>query len=806
VTTFVIASSTLLQPDYVQVNALLSAHILSALTNGGNSSYLSSIPSPDQILAFQTPVSGQAVNVLWFSALGFSLASVMVAMLAKQWLSAYMSEQKCDPNESACERQRRFDGLHTWSLPHIMALLPALLHVSLFLFLIGLIIYLWQLDSKVSIATCVILGVLFIFYFASGVLAVYNTSCPYVTPISQFLRSLLSTSSITTRPERALLISKAVMWLASTKNSKSARRALRSLAGLRRRWMGHDAEQAESLAKLALEHLRGCFVPEWRHGGTYSLRTETQYDASCYSRALMNFVDDSRSPPGTFATILDDPALPIFIQLLGTCSYPSIALLSLCDYQRLLHRKEWERSLAIRGRDGSHDAQQAGKFIRREPATQNMRRILEIFGNFFKGNIFLQSFAIEIAIETIGFAPLPWVVAVSTGEPPLDQMLAPLLRFQHETRDGNPGIRRAMACTLFVFAKVHGTARLPNPDDDFAMRFETALSTIATIQERDQTEDASREMLLHGLSYLSANYEQEGGELTFQSIFDELCHEADRRSGTEALSFSDRMTVETLLPLLLVPSLDHDQKARILTRIQANAVSAAPGFNVAEDSVLFRITPRNPFPPETVHILVTTLESYKTLSISWLRDVSILLYLVTRDSTHSPRLFARALAIIELINASASEDVANHLFWIVTDALQQSISTSASDTMITFATAGVLSMLDGYNNKYGLTPADVQAWVAILPILPAIPQETQNRQELVQSIQTGIKNRDSSQLQKLQDLRKPLLQFSAQPSMEYSLESALGALQILKDTYTSTIAGDSQELPTAPHTVVLMDS
>jgi hypothetical protein len=296
----------------------------------------------------------------------------------------------------------------------------------------------------------------------------------------------------------------------------------------------------------------------------------------------MNLVDDLRSPPGTFAAILDDPALPIFMQLIGSCSHPSIALLALCDYQRLLHWKEWERSHAVRQRDGSHDAQQAGKFIRREPAIQNTKRILKIFGNFFKGDIFLQSFAIEIAIETIGFAPLPWVVAVSSGEPPLDCILSPLLHFQHETRDGNPGIRRAMACTLFIFAKAHEAVRLPNPDDDFAMRFETALSTITSIQEGNQTEDASREMLLHGLSYLASNYEQEGGELTFQAIFDELCHEADRRSGTEEVAFSDRMAVETLLPLLLVPSLEHDQKARILTRIQANAVSAAPGFNLAE--------------------------------------------------------------------------------------------------------------------------------------------------------------------------------------------------------------------------------
>jgi len=132
VTAFVIESSKLIQPDYTQINALLSMHILDTLKNAGNASYLSSAPSSDQILTFNASASSKAVNILWFAALSFGLAAVLVAMLAKQWLNAYMSVQKASPRESASERQRRFDGLHKWSLPHVMALLPALLHVSLF--------------------------------------------------------------------------------------------------------------------------------------------------------------------------------------------------------------------------------------------------------------------------------------------------------------------------------------------------------------------------------------------------------------------------------------------------------------------------------------------------------------------------------------------------------------------------------------------------------------------------------------------------------------------------------------------------
>ncbi|KDQ54029.1 hypothetical protein JAAARDRAFT_95935, partial [Jaapia argillacea MUCL 33604] len=86
VTAFVTQSSNLLQPDYGQTTALLSAHILAALTNGGNTSFMAAVPPPEQILSFQAPAFAEAVNLLWFAALGLSLASVMVAMLAKQWL------------------------------------------------------------------------------------------------------------------------------------------------------------------------------------------------------------------------------------------------------------------------------------------------------------------------------------------------------------------------------------------------------------------------------------------------------------------------------------------------------------------------------------------------------------------------------------------------------------------------------------------------------------------------------------------------------------------------------------------------
>ena len=783
VTAFVIESSKLLQPDYTQVNALLTAHMLSALANGGNTSFLTGIPPPAEILAFEKSVSVIVVNVVWYAALGFSLASVLVAMLAKQWLNAYMSQQQAEPHGAACERQRRFDGLHKWALPHVMAILPALLHAALFLFLIGLIIYLWQLDNRVSQATCVILAVLFVFYFASGTLAIFISSCPYITPLSQFARSRLPIAGKSTPPSSDLLVSRAMMWLASAKDPKTVSSALQSLAGLRRGFVGYDIEQAESLAKHALDRLRGCFVPEWRHGGTYCLREERQYEASCYARTLMNFVDDSRVDPSTFSAILNEPSLPVFLRLLGSCSNHDMALLALCDYQRLLHRIELTKWLSVRGPNGSHDKQQAGKFVRSAPATENMGRIMKFLSNYIKGEIFLQPFAIEIAVETIGFAPLPWVVAVSTKESPLEETLLPLFRLLKATRDGILGVRRALARTFAIFAEIHGGDRLPDRTDDIALRFENALSITATIEFGEDSQESSRELLLRGLSHFAGTFVKESGELSSDMICEALFHECDKRSGTEDLSFSDKAAVAALLPLLHTP-LEIERKTQILTRLQANAISAAPGYNLAQDSLLYHITPRDPFPPETVSILLTTLGTFRDSTASWLRDTSILLFLVTQESTHKRHLLAEkeTTLMIELVRHVASEEVANHLFWILTCVTRETVSASDSESVLGLASAGVLQLVHDYREKCGLTPADIHAWVDIIPRLPIVPPETITRRELVDSMYIWLETQQE-QSQRLQELREPLLQFSAQAQEPYTVETALQALQGLKASY-----------------------
>ena len=783
-TAFAIESSKLLQPDYNQVNALLTAHLLSA-TYAQNGSYQFGIPSPSDILTFRKPEWAKVVNILWFSALGFSLGSVLVAMLAKQWLFAYASLQEDDPHKSACDRQWRFDNLCKWSLPHVLTILPALLHTSLFLFLLGLILYTWQLDSTVSEVMCVILGILFIFYFASGTLAVFNPSCPYITPLSQFVRTRMPGAKNSARLSSDLCVSRAVMWLATARDPTTVDCALQSLAGLRRGFAGYQVDQAEFLAKLAFERLRGCFIAESRRGDFYSLRKRQQYDASCYSRTLMHCVDDSRAHHRAFATILNDPSLPIFMGLISNCSDPSTALLALCDYQRLLHRIEMSRWLSVHEIQRHHDAQPSAHFVRRNPATENVAKILKSLNDYNQCHIFLHPFAIEIAVETIGYAPLPWVAAISMGEPPLEEILVPLLHLLQACRDSSGGVRRAIARTLTILSAIHGFTRVPDPVDDFAMRYEVALTQplLVDMSENGEESDATvREMLLVAMSHFVASYAEEGEVYIVDLICDELYYECDRRSGIENFLFSDKVAITALLPLLLVPSLVHEQKGNILTRLHANAVSAASGYGIRSDSLRYHITPEDPFPPSAVPTLVKTLDAFKDENSQWMRDTAILLYLITREATHRHRLLAEASIIIGLIRVTPSEQIANYLFCILTH-----LAVSSPDAMPVLASTGTLDLLPSYSNRYGLTPADIHAWVKVIPLLPVMSSEPLRCRNLLDSLQTYFDAQDAEMLQRVLTLREPLYQISGQPAKEYTRESASRELQGLRDTHAMSM-------------------
>ncbi|KAJ3765934.1 hypothetical protein FB446DRAFT_607429, partial [Lentinula raphanica] len=140
VTTFVAQTSQALSIDNESLSASYLGEISAILRANGNISTISQIPSTGT--AFSPATGDIWVNGLWFTSLTIALSVALFAVLAKQWLCQYMSIVTGTSQERAFIRQFRFDGLKAWKVPAIISILPILLHLSLVLFLTGLVLFL----------------------------------------------------------------------------------------------------------------------------------------------------------------------------------------------------------------------------------------------------------------------------------------------------------------------------------------------------------------------------------------------------------------------------------------------------------------------------------------------------------------------------------------------------------------------------------------------------------------------------------------------------------------------------------------
>ncbi|KAF9027437.1 hypothetical protein BDZ89DRAFT_952160, partial [Hymenopellis radicata] len=143
VTSFLVQVSQRLQADFVEMSAVLLYELVSvqqSISNGlpvGNVS--ASTPNPDQ--KFEPDTIDVWINGLWAVSLTCSLVVALAAVLIKQWLHHYASLPSGTPGLRSHVRQFRFMGMEQWRVRVIVGMLPLIMHISLALFLIGLILF-----------------------------------------------------------------------------------------------------------------------------------------------------------------------------------------------------------------------------------------------------------------------------------------------------------------------------------------------------------------------------------------------------------------------------------------------------------------------------------------------------------------------------------------------------------------------------------------------------------------------------------------------------------------------------------------
>ncbi|KAI0263245.1 hypothetical protein BC834DRAFT_1042990 [Gloeopeniophorella convolvens] len=207
-TAFLAESYQNLQPDPVQDNVYwtrqsvrLLAQISAQLAASG-SPVPSNVDFPPEIAPFHATSSDVRVNVYWFMSLIFSLTAALAATIVQQWVRDYMHvfQRYNHPLKRARIRQFLFEGADGWYMSVVVDGVPALIHVSLFLFFIGLADFLFNINTPTAITSTILIVICAFLYIWSVIAPVHDPQSPYQSPLSGICWLLYQKIRRRTRP------------------------------------------------------------------------------------------------------------------------------------------------------------------------------------------------------------------------------------------------------------------------------------------------------------------------------------------------------------------------------------------------------------------------------------------------------------------------------------------------------------------------------------------------------------------------------------------------------------------------------
>ncbi|KAF8471355.1 hypothetical protein DFH94DRAFT_608825, partial [Russula ochroleuca] len=150
-----------------------------------------SCESPPSLISdsstFSPSRSALWVNSLWFLSLSISLTCAMLATFMQKWARRYIritQPSRYSPHKRARLRAFFSDGVDKWHVSWTVEALPTLLHISLFLFFVGLVIYLFSTSHFVfgMVVWWVVLSK--IAYLSITLLPIFRPNSPYIAPLS----------------------------------------------------------------------------------------------------------------------------------------------------------------------------------------------------------------------------------------------------------------------------------------------------------------------------------------------------------------------------------------------------------------------------------------------------------------------------------------------------------------------------------------------------------------------------------------------------------------------------------------------
>jgi hypothetical protein len=156
------------------------ANIYQATINPGAHNSSSSPPT------FSPPNHAIWVNALWFLSLVISLTCALLATLLQQWARRYLkiTQSRYSPHKRARIRAFFAEGVEKCLLPWAVDALPTLLHISLFLFFAGLVVFLCNVNFTIFKLVLSWVGLCTTLYGCITCMPIIRHDSPYYTPLS----------------------------------------------------------------------------------------------------------------------------------------------------------------------------------------------------------------------------------------------------------------------------------------------------------------------------------------------------------------------------------------------------------------------------------------------------------------------------------------------------------------------------------------------------------------------------------------------------------------------------------------------
>ena len=176
-----------LQPNPQDTSNFYLANIYQAMTNPNTPNVSCSLPASPP--PFSPPNYAVWVNALWFLCLVISITCALLATLQQQWARRYLkvTQSRYSPHKRARIRAFFAEGIEKCLLPWVVETLPTLLHISLFLFFAGLVVFLWNVNLTIFKLVLSWVAICTALYGCITVMPIIRYDSPYYTSLSSLL-------------------------------------------------------------------------------------------------------------------------------------------------------------------------------------------------------------------------------------------------------------------------------------------------------------------------------------------------------------------------------------------------------------------------------------------------------------------------------------------------------------------------------------------------------------------------------------------------------------------------------------------